>query len=257
MIEHPGSPRSDADMRLVDLDDARTWTTEIRETTKSFAEPLRGTTEYTADLSIDPDREDTFRLSLQGTFVKVYHATRLLDHEAEDIRNEGLTPASQDLVERRIATASDHGYVDDSVRDGLLSGNLFGAGEYVANREGMVCFFASRSVMDDFIAGIWSLMTTWGGEIVYFGSKLSDTTRARLKVIGRPAIVVAAVELSESWRVHYVAPGVANAFVGKYLGFTSYDFDLHYRGRVPGEQILDIWMPSDPQYDGFPELPRR
>src|SRR5215211_481668 len=60
-------------------------------------------------------------MQLVGERLLAYHCTRLLAHEVEWVRREGLLPLSEDLVGRRIDTAREYGYVDDAARDELLA----------------------------------------------------------------------------------------------------------------------------------------
>lgn len=237
------------------LDDARTWPAGVKEAADRLADRYEGLTEHVTDLAqqIMFDNEEAgFNRTLQGTVVTVYHATRLLDNEMDRVRSEGLHPASIELAVSKIDSAYAAGVIDEAERDVLASNNLFVTGDEGV-REGNVCFFASRGVLDNEVNAIWSLLTNWGGEIIYFNQRRDSRVADRLRTLGRPAIVVAAVDLSDSERVHLAAPGIAAAFIGKRLGLSKPDFDLHYRGTV--DQILDIWTPGRPEYDRHTELP--
>jgi hypothetical protein len=239
---------------VVDLDHPSTWPPEVRDHVASRTAELEGTTYNTTDLMISPEEEDEFRALLAGQPLVAYHATRLLDHEAEAIRRDGLLPLSEDLVRSRIQAAHQTGSLSDQEREHLLAHNLFAAGDDTSNRECQVSLFISRRVLDDEIAGIWRLLTTWGGEGIYFGS-LDDQVEARLRTLGRPAIVVARIELSASRRVHLVFPGLLKSFAGRCLEFESYDSSVHYYSPIPGDQIIDTWLPGHPEYDQHTELP--
>lgn len=71
-------------MRVVSLDDARTWTATFNAEVDRLADRYEDMTDNTTDLGqlISYDGEEgPFRRALDGTRVKVYHATRLLEHE--------------------------------------------------------------------------------------------------------------------------------------------------------------------------------
>lgn len=239
----------------VSVDDPDTWPVEVRDAIGVRAQALAATAGYASDLAIDPDQEDEFRELLRGHSIVVYHATRLLDHEIDSIRHDGLLPLSAELVRARIEAAANSGYLTDAERGELLRGNLFADNGYVSNREGQVCFFLSRRALNEHVSGLWNLLTTWGGEGIYFG-QFSEDVDTRLRVLGRPAVVVAEIELTEGWRTHSAFPGVLNSFVGRMLELDEYDSDLFYRSPVAGNQIADVWLPGDPDYDRHSELPR-
>lgn len=241
-------------MNIIDVDLPDTWLEEVHNRVAYYARRLEGSSASTLDLDISFDEQEAFREELAGTQVKVYHATRLLDHEVESIRAEGLIPLSADLVRTRIKRAAERGALSQDERDELLAGNLFDAGDNVSNREGQVCFFLSVEVLSHSVSGVWNLMTKWGGEGIYFGS-FSDLTETRLKLVGRPSVVVAAVDLSPSQLIHPVYPGVLKSFVGRLRNHEDYAADVLYKAPVPPVQILDIWQPGHPEYDRFQELP--
>jgi len=241
-------------VRVIDVDDPATWTTEVKGFVDDHAARLEGTTEYTSDLRITPEEEDEFRSLLAPNPLKVYHATRLLEHELESIRIGGLVPLSADLVRSRIETAAIKGYLTEAERDDLLVNNLFDGGHEVSNREDQVAFFLSAGVLDHAVWGIRHPLTTWGGEGIYFGT-FADQTNARLKLMGRPTLIVAAIDLSSGGR-HLVFPGTLRSFVGRVLGHEAYESDVLYRGRpIYEDEILDIWQPGKPEYDRHSELP--
>jgi hypothetical protein len=239
--------------QVISVDDARTWPADVRTAVRELAERYEGVTEHTSDLAqeITLEEEAGFRRALRDRSVKVYHATRLLDYEMERIRLEGLQPASVTLAVSRIEAAQAAGFIDTEERAAILSGGFF-ARESLEHREGNVCFFSSRKVLDD-VSPIWSLMTTWGGEIIYFDLRHDPRIGPRLKALGRPAIVVAGIDLSDTGPVRHAFPGVAAAFVGKRLGLHDPDMDIFHAG-VAGE-ILDIWTPGDKDYDQHRNLP--
>ncbi len=242
------------DRPIIDVDDPGTWPAHVQRFIEPFMARLQGTTEYTSDLAISPEEDDAFQATLSDYWLKVYHGTRLLDHETAAIQGDGLQLAGEDLVSRRIKEAFDSGVINEEERDQLLTGNLFGGGEYVSNREGQVCFFMSRHVFDDEVASIWRPMATWGGEVIYFGSDISPELESRLRQLGSPSIIVAAIDVSEQGRVFLASPGILHSFVGKSLGLVPYDCDIFYRAAVPGTQILNIWQPGDKDFDRHPDL---
>lgn len=233
---------------VIDIDDQDTWPPEVLAGVARLAERLRGTTQYTADLAIDPDEEDEFRLLFAGHAIRAYHATRLLPHEVEGIRNEGLRPLSVAFIEERLDAARTCGVLPEDLANVLRQSHMLTRDD-IGARDGQVCLFLSRDLFEE-DHGFGRLFGTWGGEAVYFGVSNEQTAEHRLRMFGQPALVVATLDsLSEGWREHLVAPGVAHAFVGEFLGLENRGADIHYRRSIPGSAIEDIWQPGHPSFD--------
>lgn len=85
------------------------------------------------------------------------------------------------------------------------------------HREGQVCLVLGIETLNDQVEMVRSLLTWWGGEAMYM-SRRSLAVRARLREIGRPSIIVAAIDLSRSHWVDPTYPLLPRAFVGSFLG---------------------------------------
>lgn len=241
----------------IDIDDPGTWPEGVRRHVEIVADRLEGTTEYTSDLEVRPEEEDEFRATLLlGHRLVAYHATRLLDEEVESIRTRGLVRLSEVLVEERIERAYDLGVLTDDERDELLGGNLFQRPGGTAYREDQVCLFISREVLNHSVAGIWSPLTRWGGEGIYFGVYSDEVKMGTLRALGRPAVVEALLDLADGWETHQVSPGVLRSLVGKVLAFEDYSASVLYRAPVLPEHIVSVWQPGDEFYGAHTELPR-
>jgi hypothetical protein len=238
---------------VIDIDRAVTWPEDVRREVEGCANRLRGATRFTSDLPILPDDEDAFRARLDGRPLRTYHATRLLDHERDAITREGLLPLTAELVERRIDLANRVKAITADQRRTLSATNVFALGceEY---RENQVCLTLGEGSLDE-IGGVWRLLSTWGGEAIYWANERSELGD-RLKPLGSPTVVAAAVDLTAGWRTHLVSPGVLHCFVGRTLGLERPFADVFYRARVPPERVLEIWGPGDAEYDRHAGLPR-
>lgn len=201
-----------------------------------------------SDLDVDPDEEDRFRRLLDGHAVRAYHATRLLPHEVEGIRNEGLHRLDADLIQKRLESAAALGVLTDVQANRLRESHML-TGIDTGRREGQVCLFLSRSTFEE-EHGLWRLFATWGGEAIYFGAGRGTDLSSHLLTIGEPALVVAALDdLHQGWRVHYVAPGLARAFVAAFLGLDDQGADIHYLSSIASSAIEDVWQPGYPSFD--------
>ena len=153
------------DTPCLDIDDPSTWPSAVLEPVRMVAEQLRGTTELTNDLNIPLDDEDDFHALLSGWLVRAFHATRLLDHEVQMIRAQGLRPLSVELIEERINNAFDHSCVSEEERDQLRNAHVFATGETL-NRAGEVSLFFPERDLAQRPEGFENLLAWWGGEAI-------------------------------------------------------------------------------------------
>lgn len=241
---------------VIDVDDSGTWPPDVLTWVDEHAAELRGSTEFTSDLRID-DEEDLRKL-IGGQLVRAYHCTRLLDHERQMILEQGLRRLGSDLVAERIRRAHEVGAISDAEREAFEVGNQFADPAWsfrVPITEGQVCLILSRQIFDGSPRGCAPLLSIWGGEAIYF--PLEERHRQRLRSLGRPSIVVAALDFSvEPADRHKCYPSLANCMVGIRLGFNDLGSDVFYRAPVPQENIEAIWHPGDAAYDRHRQLPR-
>jgi hypothetical protein len=233
----------------IDIDESGTWPEPVREWVKPYVESLRGTTTFTSDLAVPLEREDELR-ALLGDQLLAFHCTRLLDHELDAVRRQGLRPLTLELVVERIDAAHAHGHLSDRDRERLRQRNLFALND-ARYREQQVCLVLGRSGLDD--SGVVPLMSRWGGEAISMADPDSTEPAA---FIGRPAVVVTAIDLSVSHTVSPTFPSLGKLFVGAGLGTNGRYADVLLRAPVPAGDIVSIWQPGDAHYDRHRTLPR-
>lgn len=122
----------------MDPDDVSTWPNTVRALCRDWDAGVPAT-DYLSDLDLDSEAEDGLRSALQGHRVRAHHATRLLAHEVDGIRREGLRAFSRQLFEDRINTPYAHGHLTRSERDDLQVPHIFATGEATkrGNRNGL------------------------------------------------------------------------------------------------------------------------
>lgn len=128
-------------------------------------------------------------------------------------------------------------------------------------RENQVCLSLSERILIEDAYGALPLLSIWGGEGIYMGTPAVGHLPLPegwpdLKRIGRPAIVVAAIDLAVPWRERPTFSDLRNVFVGIELDLKRVGADVFHRAPVRPEDILDIWQPGRVEYDRFSELPR-
>jgi hypothetical protein len=79
---------------------------------------------------------------------------------------------------------------------------------------------------------------------------------ARLRVLGKPSIVVVNLRLTGNSRPQFFAPSLENLFVRRLLQLPETYGDVHHYSPVWPEDITDIWQPGHCDYDRHPLLPR-
>lgn len=236
-------------MTIVDVDNPESWPLQLRAEAEALAADLRGTTEYVGDLELPDGCDERFRELLVGSQLMAYHATRLLPHELASIRRQGLRLLTPELVSDRIRDAHAGGFISEAQRELLEGGTVFSK-DPAANRRDRICFFLSEETFKN-QAGLWRLLSTWGGEAIYWEHDERSDLVADLRRLGTPAIVVAGLRhLEEGWRAHAVWPELPKHFVGTLLDLQSRGADVHYGRPVPHRDIIDIWVPGDAPFDG-------
>lgn len=235
----------------------------VREWVAERAEDRRDTTMYTSDLKIYED--ETLLGLLDGYVVRAYHCTRLLDHERTMIIEQGLRPLDAELVMERIRRAHEAGAISDTERQAFESGHQFvlkGWEERVKHTEKQVCLLFSRTIFEHDWHGVEPLLSTWGGEAIYFGVDAEYGEHSehgkRIRTMGKPSIVVTDIDLSARpfGTKHYILPSLGSCLVGIHLGLKDACAEILYKAPVPAANVVDIWHPGSADYDRHTRLPR-
>lgn len=168
------------------------------------------------------------------------------------IRQQGLRKLSPKLVNDRIHEAHALGLLSDEERLHRLATNAYAIGN-TTGREDQVCLVVGRAAFDLEPHGLSPLLGGWGGEAIH-GGPCPDEDPS-LRRLGRPAVVVANVDLSAGWRQVFAAPSLAKVFVGTKLGLHDAFGEIYVFADIPGEDISDIWQPGHSDYDRHLDLP--
>jgi hypothetical protein len=239
------------------LDVARpdTWPTRVRDLVDVLAR-VTSPSSYVSDLRPPDDADTRVRAVLAGERLRAYHATRLFDHECGTIVQQGLRVFGSDLFEDRIRAALTHGAISEAEHDTLLATHMYATGEAHSRgrREGLVCLILRDHVFDDDTSSVARLLSTWGGEGIYFSQRGVELEQW-LRCLGRPTIVVTAVPVLPDEAHQLAFPDLARLMVGAVRGIRLAG-DLHHPQPIPGTDVLELWQPGDERYDRFPRLPR-
>ena len=239
-------------MHPIDVDEPPSWPYELREHVQGVAGALEETTQHVADLRpTEADCRETHHL-LAGAVVKAYHATRLLEHEAAAIREQGLRLLDEQLVVERIEKAFEQGAINVEQRDHLHANHVFAQTFQTKSRADRVCLILSRHTLDEEPDGLWRLLGQWGGEAIYWTQ--GEAFERELRNFGKPSIVVAGLDLGDPDAGHLIFPGLLHALVGTLLRLQGRGAEIHYRFPIPPAAILDIWQPDNPEFDRHENL---
>jgi hypothetical protein len=227
---------------IVDPDDEPTWPAGLKEHLLSV--PLDKSL-YAPDQRVAPEAATRFLELLAGMKVRMYHCTRLLPHETDWVRADGLVPLTQELIARRVRAFADLYGVSETIRQ-AVHGQEAHAADESKYREGQVCLFLGSSNFDD-PSSIENLLGAWGGEAVYRNNSEAFHGGDSM-AFGTPTVVVAAVDLSAD-PAPKCFPEACNVFLGRLRGLEQACADVFLRRAVPPEDILEVWQPGCPGYD--------
>ncbi|WP_150133724.1 hypothetical protein [Streptomyces hyaluromycini] len=236
----------------MDADDPATWPGPLAKLVDELARDSErtGLADY-RDLSLY-EYEDQMHRLLDGHLVRAWHCTRLLDHEVDAIRSQGLRRLDANLVEGRLSEAHRRGLLTDEQYTALKAKHSLAPGvKNRGRREGQVCLALSTAAFHDEPDGFWRLLAHWGGESLYAYHEQDPDLAGVLRNLGKPAVVTALIDLSDP-RAHSVYTALPNLFVGKALGTQPAHAEVFYRFAIPAEHIESIAHPGDDDYDRFP-----
>jgi hypothetical protein len=250
-----------ADLPIIDVDVPATWPDPLANLVGRLADDARRSghpPQYYQDLDL-LSYENAVLAEFEGHLVRARHHTRLLAHEKDAIRLQGLRLLDAHLVNDRLDQALALGYLTAAEHERLRTVNETVPGQRGwGRREGQVCLTLSAAPQVHDVGGIHRLLTYWGGEAIYWQHcEGSPALAAKLRSLGAPSVVTALLDLAVPVQEgHSVFPSVVHVFVGKALGYEPADADVLYRAPIPPERIESIVSPGDPAYDRFPALPR-
>ena len=238
---------------IIDVDDCATWMANLERVVQSVAHRYEGSGSTSSDLWLTDDDRATILAALDGVSIRVFHASRLLPFELDEIRREGLEPASQELFAGKVAGAVAHGLLSPAEGTELLRSAEPLDGSDGAARVAQVCVSAGTAVYRDAPHAVRPLLQSWGGEVLYFAHEQDDLGK-RLHELGTPTIIevsLPSVRPQDLW-----FPDVEQCLVGTVLGFSDVGSDVFIRGSaVPPEDILAVHQPGGEWWRQFSKLP--
>lgn len=241
-----------APCRVVDVDEPGTWPPEVAAIVTRWDAQVPNC-EFAADLAVPPEAEAEQVGALHGHRLRAYHCTRLLPHEREQVGREGLRGFSDELFNRKIDRAAEHGYLDARLHARLRQGHLAAAEPWRARaRWDAVHLSLGGAVLDD-LGAVELLLGCWGGEGIYF-SEIGLEEKRALQTLGTPIVVVCAVEIDEA-RLPRAFPALPKVLLGARRGLRV-TADLVLDRPVAPDEIERLAGPGDEVYEAHPTLTR-
>lgn len=257
-------------MPFIDADDQGTWPQTLRDILNRHEKSIRA---YHAErAAIDRAAEDDVMLrinrpgnpyappwhhaleiandAVHGKFLLGFHATRLTEREAQDIRVSGLQILSVDLLNRRLAALRDSGEFDQDVFEALSTGHQAADD----NRANKIWFVFSRSTLKD-ESGMERFFRSWGGEALYNSHERHARTGPALKRPGTPSIVQASVPCDGLECFIDVGTRLVNVWCeanGISTGHGA-DFEGYVAASIPPENIRRIDHLGSESFDALTE----
>ena len=223
--------------KIVDIDDLVTWPDEVVE----FIE----TQSQIFDLGKDSYMSAGNRVLaglFDSSFILVYHATRLLPHEIDDIRANGLKILTEELIEKKIREAVHYEYLPKEIGEELRDGSTFKT-RAKEKRANQICVVLGKSAFVNKVSSLRPLFGIWGGETInktIVGLKY----RSILTEIGEPAVLKTLLPITGDSHLDeefLLTLTFIRAFKNKApVG------SIHWKDRsIQGQYILDILKPAD------------
>lgn len=232
------------------IDTVESWPDGLADLVADVAAGLPEVTDSVLDLPVNEWDAQRIAEAAVGTHWRLYHCTRLLPHEREVLLADGLHPASEGLLDRKLGDAVTHGYLTDGEAEVLRESHMLRADRGQRAREGHVCALTTRESLRD-LHGLRWLFGHWGGELIYFDQPEEQLTR--LKSLGAPAIVVVDLPLVAPPN-RYWYPPFANLLVGRVLGLPEVRGETN-QAVLGAWPVSEVWQPGDPEYDAQGWLP--
>lgn len=186
---------------------------------------------------------------LEGRPLRTYHATRLLPHEVESIRHEGLHASTRALLEGRIDEAVRRGQLDRAQAHVMRSSTTFARGRSIG-RVGIVCSMLGRARLRH-RAAVQGLLCCWGGEALHGHDREMQRTVSQL---GTPTVVVLNHPMPVGITTN-LFPGLVAAFRDAYWDPGRVSADVIHHGPLPPTAVAEVLDAERAAKSGrFPEL---
>ena len=139
---------------------------------------------------------------LKYKFV-IYHATRLMDYEVDNIRRNGLKLSSKDFIKQKIDDLYQNKIISKNEYDIINEKNLLKSKEQIIKRENQIWaaigsqdfrYIEGDNSVDP--SGFYNLLYNYGGEIIYKGIINNKELLNKLRSNSKPYFIIILAESS-------------------------------------------------------------
>ncbi|MEL5957450.1 hypothetical protein AADR41_22270 [Streptomyces sp. CLV115] len=191
---------------------------------------------------------------MDGHLVRAWHCTRLLDHEVDGIRGQGLRKLEGDLVEGLLLEVHRRGLLSAEQYAALRAKHSLAPGaKSWGMREGQICLALSTAAFLDNPDGFWRLLGHWRGESLYAPMSRTPIWRASCGACAGPL-----------WRRRsstclirgptWCSPLCRTSSSARSLDNRPAHAEVFHRPAIPPEHMESIAHPGDADYGRFPGL---
>lgn len=175
--------------------------------------------------------EEVLLQFIQKFTIKGWHYTRLTENEVKRIKSSGLIPTTVETFKARVINVFEEGLISSSEKELIFENSPLKNVQQKTSRENQFWFTSSKIHPDN--SGVRSLLSYWGGEVVYFGGQ-KQKLKKRLSNIGSGKIIEANVPISYIKKAY----SVGEAILGNYFD-PDRTFDIDRKLDFYIQQNLD------------------
>lgn len=179
---------------------------------------------------------------LDPVAVRVWHYSRLLEHEKVELRHSGMTPASLDFLEKRLLALRKEELLNEADCSEVFKSSALDPTNGPGRRVGMIWF--TTYPFHPAEGGVIPFLNSWGGEGVYWNLKTSQIDQ-KLKSIGSPCILEVALPFVQFSNPFAVAEYVVERFTGHFRKFGPISPDTYSKLTVEASSIVEFYSPEN------------
>lgn len=183
-----------------------------------------------------------------------YHCTKLVDFEIDNIKKGGMKILSKNLVQSRLNSAYEHGYLLKDEYNYLINSPEINMILHNKNglRTGKIYFSANRSTLKNDIEGLYRFFHLWGGEGIYWGHQKDRIIIDTLKRIGTPCIVKCSISAKD---IEHYYSSLAERFLSNFIAGDIENpeptavFEMYVERNLEPLEIIEVIELQNPTFN--------
>lgn len=213
-----------------------TWPTALLEAVAEI-DARTPHADYPSDLRVPAEAAGLLWDVLPHRYVFARHFTRLLPHEFDSIRRDGLCLHERALFDHRIDAARAHGFLQATIAERLKVASI-PAAEHGRRGQRDFGWMTVGPSSEERPASVGPLHNTWGGDGLYFATGTQSLLCQRLlKDLGQPVAVHVALPLADTSTLRFW-PALENLLLGTVRGLPHVRGDASSSRAISASSIL-------------------